>query len=99
MVRSLFFIILSVASCGEVYAQRRGQNPRLSQSHPSVYITFERAAKIASDSSGELEETVWLRLRNNTRWPIILDMNGVSSKEYGDAALFHDVLLDGKVIA
>jgi hypothetical protein len=96
MVSSLIFIILSVASVG---AQSRGQNPRLSQSHPSVYITFERAAKIASDSSGELEETVWLRLRNNTRWPIILDMNGVSSKEYGDAALFHDVLLDGKVIA
>ena len=81
-----------------IHGQKRGENVRLSKTHPSVYITFERAAKIGSPSNGELVETVWLRLRNNTRWSIILDMNGIPP-EYGDAALFHDVLLDGKVIA
>jgi len=97
-MRFLVFLILLIGSAGSICGQR-AQKARLSPKHPSVYITFERAAKITSDSTGELEETIWLRLRNNTRWPIILDMNGVSSREYGDAALFHDVLLDGKVIA
>ena len=50
-------------------------------------------------SNGEIEDTVWLRLRNNTRWPIILDMNGVPSKAYGDAALFWDVLSEGNVLS
>jgi hypothetical protein len=45
---------------------KRLENPRLSKPRPSVYITFVRAARIASPSNGELEETVWLQLRNNT---------------------------------
>ena len=77
------------------FPQKRGPNVRLSKAHPSVYITFDHAGKIASMSNGEMEESVWLRLRNNTRWPIILDMNGVPSKAYGDAALFWDVLCEG----
>jgi len=94
-----FVILLALVICGgATSAQRRTVNPRLSKARPSVYITFEREGKIASSSTGEVEETLWLRLRNNTRWPIILDMNGVP-KEYGDAALFHDVLSEGKVIA
>jgi len=78
-----------------IFAQERAPNVRLSKAHPSVYITFDRQGKIASMSNSEIEETVWLRLRNNTRWPIILDMNGVPSKAYGDAALFWDVLCKG----
>jgi hypothetical protein len=97
-MRAINFLIILLAIAGSIHGQRRSENPRLSKTRPSVYITFERAAKIASRSNGELEETVWLRLRNNTRWSIILDMNGIPP-EYGDAALYHDVLLDGKVIA
>jgi hypothetical protein len=94
-----FILLFVLAYCfGPTTAQRRSAEPRLSKSRPSVYITFEREGKIASRSTGEVQETVWLRLRNNTRWPIILDMNGVP-KEYGDAGLFHDVLNEGKVIA
>jgi hypothetical protein len=98
LMRSIILVILLTASAGSIFGRKRGQNSRLTQTHPSVYITFERAGKIAADSTHDLQEKVWLRLRNNTRWAIILDMNGVSSREYGDAALFHDVLLAGKVI-
>ena len=66
---------------------------------PKLNLPFEREGKIASLSTGEMEDTAWLRLRNNIRWPIILDMKGVPSKAYGDAFLFHDVLSEGKVIA
>jgi hypothetical protein len=87
-----------------MFAQRRRAtrpacDVRISKKNPSVYITFEREGKIASARTGEIQETVWLRLRNNTRWPIILDMNGVPSKDYGDAFLFYDVLSRGKVLA
>jgi len=80
------------------WAQTRAANPRLSRAHPSVYIAFDRQGKIADlRGIGELKETVWLRLHNNTRWPIVLDMNGVP-KAYGDASLFYDVLSDGKLV-
>jgi hypothetical protein len=94
---------LVVSLSGVSLAQRRSgvtsRNPRISKANPSVYITLEREGVIASVSTGEMQQTVWLRLRNNTRWPIVFDMRGVPSKEYGDASLFHDVLLEGKVIA
>src|SRR2546421_12298774 len=89
-ILSVFLLAAPISS-----AQKRAANPRLSKSHPSVYIAFDHQGKIASMSNGEMEDTVWLRLRNNTRWPIILDMNGVPSKAYGDAALFWDVLCEG----
>jgi hypothetical protein len=89
-----FCILLFVAPI--IFGQKRAPNVRLSKAHPSVYITFDHQGKIASVSNGEIEDTVWLRLRNNTRWPIILDMNGVPSKAYGDAALFWDVLCEGR---
>jgi hypothetical protein len=40
---------------------------------------------------------IWLRLHNNTKWSIILDMNGVPSEKYGDAALIYDELSDRKI--
>ncbi len=63
---------------------------------PSVYITFEKIGELQSEPSDDRERT-WLRLHNNTRWPIRLDMGGVPA-EYGDAKLFFDGLLDGEVI-
>jgi hypothetical protein len=71
---------------------------RLSKQHPSVYITFERAGRIASPANGAIEERVWLRLHNNTRWAIWHDAQGLP-KEYGDVGLFYDVenLEDHKV--
>jgi hypothetical protein len=47
--------------------------------------------------AGESDQGVWLRLHNNTRWPIVIEMNSVPS-EYGDAGLFYDVVSDSKVI-
>jgi hypothetical protein len=88
-----FCILLFVAPI--IFGQKSAPNVRISKAQPSVYLTFDHRGKIASMSSGEIEDTVWLRLRNNTRWPIILDMNGVPSKAYGDAALFWDVLCEG----
>ena len=94
-------LVLALTNClGISFAQTRSvnRNPRISKSQPSVFITFERQGKIAALSgTGEMQETVWLRLRNNTRWPIILDMNGVP-KDYGDAGLFYGVLSEGKLI-
>jgi|ERR1043166_3793842 hypothetical protein len=70
---------------------------RIKSGLPSVYITLERTGKRKPLEQGESDEGVWLRLHNNTRWPLTLAMNDVP-KEYGDAALFYDVLSDGKVV-
>ena len=70
---------------------------RLRKDMPTVYITFERAGKRKPLEQGESDQGVWLRLHNNTRWPLTLAMNGVA-KEYGDAALFYDVLSEGQVV-
>jgi hypothetical protein len=92
-MRVLILVVILFAT-PIAWAQKRPSNPHLSRSQPSVYITFDHQGKIAS-TSGATEEFVWLRLRNNTRWPIVLDMEGVPSKAYGDAGLFWDVLCEG----
>jgi hypothetical protein len=78
-----------------LYAQQRRfsgtqSELRLRKDMPTVYITFERAGKRKPLEQGESDQGVWLRLHNNTRWPLTLAMNGVP-KEYGDATLFYDV--------
>jgi len=71
---------------------------KLLEDKPTIYITFERVGKRAPLRNGESDEGIWLRLRNNTRWAIILEMNDVPTEEYGDAVLFYEVLSDDKVV-
>ena len=86
-------LILCVMVSG-YHAQKRSNQTDvcLRKNQPSVYLTFERAGKTKLLEVGEGYERVWLRLHNNTRWPIILNMSAAPSKEYGDAKLYHDVM-------
>jgi len=86
----LLMLGLSLIVPAQTRSTRSSRSVRLSKKHPSVYITFVREAKIASVKTGEIQQTVWLRLHNNTRWPIWLDASGVP-EEYGDAALYFAV--------
>jgi hypothetical protein len=66
---------------------------------PTVYISFERAGKREPQLNGQSDEGIWLRLHNNTKWSIKLDMDEVPSAEFGDAGLFYEVVVDEKVVA
>jgi hypothetical protein len=77
------------------WGQSHVANPRLSKSRPSVYITFDHLGRIAPISSSETEDIVWLRLHNNTRWPIIFVIDRLVTKKYGAAALYWDVGCEG----
>jgi hypothetical protein len=65
-----------------VKAQRQSSGrkhvARLSASKPSVYISFLRFGKRKPSRTGESDERVWLRLHNNTRWPLVLNAQGAS---------------------
>jgi hypothetical protein len=90
LVLLLICSLILIAPAQRRSVPRANRGGRLSQSHPSVYISFVREAKIASARNGGMEQTVWLRLHNNTRWPIRLDASGIP-KEYGDAELYYAV--------
>lgn len=77
---------------------RRQAEVRIRKDQPGVYLTFERVGKVEIPEIGEGDKRVWLRFHNNTRWPIMLDMSGVPSKEYGDAELYYDVLSGQELI-
>jgi hypothetical protein len=82
-----------------LWGQKRATAPLISRAHPSVYITFERQGQLKNlGGTGELRQTAWLRLHNNLRWSIVLDMNGVPSKAYGDASLFYDRIVGTDVV-
>jgi hypothetical protein len=53
-------------------------------------MQFERVAKSPPLLEGEPDQRIWLRLKNNTRWPILVLLFGVPD-EYGEAGLFHSV--------
>lgn len=72
-------------------------SPKSSDS-PIGQITFEQAVRVSVPEVGEGDMRIRLRLHNNSGSPIILDMSGVPSKDYGDALLSYDVLLDREPI-
>lgn len=77
--------------------RRAERNIRIVKDRPTVYVSFDHAGKREPLRNGESENGIWLRLHNNTRWAIRLDM-GDAPKEYGDAVLFYEVLSGEKVI-
>lgn len=102
MNKTLLAILILCSFSGLLYAQKRKshrtpEEVRLKKDSPTVYITFGHVARREPLRAGESDQGVWLRLHNNTRWPIVLEMNGVPS-EYGDAGLFYDLLSERKVI-
>lgn len=64
----------------------------------SAYIEFERIGYREPLYARESEQGIWLRLYNNTSQPIVFNIHGVPSEDYGDAALIYDVLSDGRVV-
>jgi hypothetical protein len=83
----------------DLYAQQKSQvEVRIRKDRPGVYLTFERVGQLKVAEPGEDRERVWLRFHNNTRWPIVLDMSGVPSEEYGDAELYYAVLSGRELI-
>lgn len=102
-MRYLISVTMLILSSIDFHAQQQmtttfQRNVRLERRKPSVFITFERVGQLKSPDPGDERERVWLRLHNNTKWPLMLDMSAVPSAEYGDAGLFYDGLSKGEVI-
>jgi len=86
-------ILLSSVSLGAQHPK----DTHIVKNLPGLYITFEKIGQLQSPDIVDDKERIWLRLHNNSRWPIRLDMGGVPA-EYGDARLFFDGLANGEVI-
>lgn len=99
--RTLSAALILCSFSGALSAQMRKsklpEDVRLKKDSPTVYVTFDRVAKREPLRAGESNQGIWLRLHNNTRWPIVLKMNAVPA-EYGDAGLFYEVLSERRVI-
>ena len=58
-------------------------------------MQFKKAGKCPSAASGTANGLIWLSLKNNTRWPISVDANGVEDQCYGDFSPFYQVEANG----
>jgi len=92
MSSKLSLIVVLVLGCAGISsAQRRAthrQGALIDSDNPAVFISFIRLAELEPLGTGYGRAHLLLRIKNNSRWPIILDMGGVP-KEYGDAGLFY----------
>ncbi len=79
------FLVFITLLSAEGLAQRT-KSFKLIRSKASVYIEFVKSGK-----DSEKNERLWLRIHNNQRWGIRMDMGGAASED-GDARLFYDVL-------
>lgn len=76
------------------YAQRpetRRSETLVDASKPAVFITFLRLTNIKPDDPSDDPNYLFFKFTNNSRWPILLQMSGVSKKEYGDASLYYAI--------
>ena len=82
----LFSILIFVSLAPVITAQRlssgRKLAARLERNKPSVYVTFLRYGKREPIHTGESNEGVWLRLHNNTRWPLVLLAQGAAGHAF-----------------
>jgi hypothetical protein len=67
-----------------------GKSIKLRKHRPDVFISFVKFGRRTPLESGESDQGVWLKLHNNTRWPIWVPSFGAPS-EYGEAGLHYDV--------
>src|SRR5215510_234341 len=76
MARTIAFLsVVLILSFGAVMAQQRksrlpANRVRVSKQKPTVHITFVRFGKREPRHNEESNEGVWLRVHNNTRWPL-----------------------------
>jgi hypothetical protein len=75
------FLTLSFLASVPGFAQK-SQRPRLDSRKPSVYVSFLRFGTREPVYTGESNQRVWLRLHNNTRWPLVLDAHGASGEAF-----------------
>jgi hypothetical protein len=85
---SLFLFVSSPDSFG---VQTPLRDHRLNRKKPGVYIELVKIGKAESlNGLDKIQEYVWLKLHNNTKWKVNVQMNGVPA-EYGDAWLCYGV--------
>lgn len=79
----LIFLILLFVTISPAQKQKSSRKSssqtnigRISKEHPSVYITFVKTGKRESTYVGEIDDRIWLRLHNNTRWKLLLMAQG-----------------------
>jgi len=70
--------------------RRRLPKYRLNDNLPSVFLSAVKIEKTESLNSKEDETYVWLKLHNNTRWPIWTSTSGVP-KKFGGREAEHSV--------
>jgi hypothetical protein len=102
-MKGWFSVTMVLVSFVGLHGQQRmstslQKDVRIERNKPSVYITFERVGELKSPDPGDEKERVWLRLHNNTRWPLVLQMSATPSAEYGDAGLFYENLSGDEVV-
>lgn len=90
----IFIFILSICSTANAQNNKRNkssQQVKIDKNKPSVYIVSE--TDIKRKKLAEADGQVLLRLHNNTRWGIWLNMSGGS--DYEDASLYYEVFNKG----
>jgi hypothetical protein len=98
-VRLIFVVLLGVTGANSQTASRAdlqheqtsnpvSDNPLIDSAQSSVYMEFKRVGKCPSSFRGD---SIWLSLRNNTRWPILIRANGPADGCDSDASPFYSV--------
>lgn len=89
-IRFTVFILILICPALSV-AQTSKSRVRLNSDKPSVYVKFFKFGEREPDYVGESNERVWLKLHNNTRWPLKLQSHGVNAPVDNELGLFVSV--------
>ncbi|HEX8162592.1 MAG TPA: hypothetical protein VF538_12005 [Pyrinomonadaceae bacterium] len=65
------------------------------KNQPTVYLSIDHTGPRKPLYEEESGNGIWLKLHNNTLWPIVFPVFGVS-KEWGDLGMFYDIEFEGE---
>lgn len=92
----LLSIVILLGLAAIVPAQQRkphlaSNSARILKGKPTVYLTFVRYGKRESFHINESDEGVWLRVHNNTRWPLVFAGFGRFTRNDEEVTVFYGV--------
>jgi hypothetical protein len=95
-VMNLLSVVVILSLTSDAHAQQRRPrladgNVRISKRMPTVHITFVRFSKRDPRYNNESDKGVWLRVHNNTRWPLVFQGFGWFTRNDEEVTVFYGV--------
>lgn len=91
-MKNSFLLLIAISGVFISNANAQKNSGALDKTKPTIYIEYVRVEVQDPSKNEPGEKLIWLRLKNNCKWGIRLDMSGGRDKGLKDVRLYYDIV-------